>query len=218
MFRAILYTQWKWSRVLLLLAALLAFALPALSLQGVTGAGGDSWYGADLLGYLSSFGSIYPMLAAAIAVLVAVTAWAADHSGRHLYALSLPVQRWQFVLLRAGACLLLLSGPILALWLGALLAVSSSDIPLGLHAYPTLLALRFALATLVAFGFFFAISAGTARTAGMILGICLGLILAEVILGLVGSKVSILRPMLDALFTWPGPFDVFTGRWMLIDV
>ena len=45
MFRAILYTQWKWCRLVILLATLAAFALPLLSVQGARGPVG--YWGTD---------------------------------------------------------------------------------------------------------------------------------------------------------------------------
>jgi len=34
MFRAVLYTQWKWSRIILVLGTVAAFTIPLISLQG----------------------------------------------------------------------------------------------------------------------------------------------------------------------------------------
>ena len=34
MFRVMLYTQWKWSRLIILLGTIAAFALPIISMQG----------------------------------------------------------------------------------------------------------------------------------------------------------------------------------------
>src|SRR5205823_857995 len=110
--------------------------------------------------------TLYPVLAAALGLLVAIATWAPDHRGRHVHALSLPLPRWRYVLLRFGAGATLLAAPIVAVSAGALLATWSATIPAGLQGYPGALAIRFALAVLVAYAVFFAVSAGTARTAG----------------------------------------------------
>jgi len=34
----------------------------------------------------------------------------------------------------------------------------------------------------------------------------------------VGTDIDILKPIGVFLFDTPGPFDIFGGRWMLIDV
>src|SRR5919198_1084639 len=167
MFRAVLYAPWKWSRLIVVLGTVAAFAIPLLSLQGAARADRGALQAQELLRAVQSWGSLYPLLAVALGLLMAIAAWAADHRGRHIHALTLPIPRWRYVLLRFVAGAVLLAGPILAVMAGASLAVLFATLPAGLQAYPFALALRFALAVLVAFAVFFAISAGTARTAGI---------------------------------------------------
>lgn len=218
MFRAVLYVQWKWARLLVLVASFAVFALPLYSVQGVALVGAGKLTPTEFLDGHAAFGALYPLAAGLVALLIGLSAWAADHAGRHVYALSLPVPRWHFVLMRLGAGLVLLAVPTLALWFGALLSAAGTALPIGLQSYPTLLTLRFALAALISFGLFFAISSGTTRTAGWILGGLLAWVLAQLLLNAVGVKTDIVSPLLDRLTTWPGPFDVFTGRWVLLDV
>lgn len=217
MFRAILYTQWKWARLALLPVAVLGFLLPVLSVQDLR-AVQEGLSPARFLEGHAQMGALYPMLGALLALLLATSAWAADHAGRHVYALTLPIERGRLVLLRLGAGLVLLAIPFLTLWVGCLVAAVSAPIPVGLAAYPHLLALRFLLASIVAFAMFFAIAAGTARSAGWVLALLAAWALAQVLLSSAGSQVDLLTPVLDRVFTWPGPLDVFTGRWVLIDV
>ncbi len=217
MFRAVLFTQWKWARLTLLVLAVLSFGLPLLSVQGLHQVEEGLPAGVYLQAQ-TQMGSLYPMLAALIAVMLATSTWAADHAGRHVYAGALPVRRSRFVALRLAAGLALLAVPAFTLWIGGLLAAVSSPLPPGLQAYPNLLALRFLLAALVAFGFFFAIASGTARTAGWVLGLLAAWLLAQLLLSSAGSKVNIILPVIDWLVTWPGPFDIFSGHWVLIDV
>ena len=135
-----------------------------------------------------------------------------------MYALSLPVERWRYVLLRYGSGALLLVAPILSMWIGALLATASVELQVGLNAYPNSLALRFALAVFLSYSIFFAISSGTSRTAGYILTVIGGVVIAELLLNAVGAPAQLIDPLLNGVLNWPGPLEVFTGRWLLIDV
>lgn len=217
MFKAILFQQWKWTRLIVALGTVAAFTIPIFSLRSSTSAM-DHKEAAQFLGNLQGWGVFYPTLAGALGVLVAIALWTPDHRGRHVYSLALPIPRWRYVLLRYLAGLTLLAAPIVALSLGAILASATASLPVGLHSYPMGLAVRFALAVLVAFTLFFAVSSGTARTAATILGTLAGLVLIQVLLSAMGSQLNILMPIANALLTAPGPFAIFTGRWMLIDV
>src|SRR5207247_2566146 len=68
----------------------------------------------ELLQAVQSWGTLYPVLAAALGLLVAIATWAPDHRGRHVHALSLPLPRWRYVLLRFGAGAALLAAPVIA--------------------------------------------------------------------------------------------------------
>ena len=218
MFQVILYGQWKWSRLIVVVGTIAAFALPIISVQGATGGDASPLHAQELLRAVQSWGTLYPVLAAALGLLVAIATWAADHRGRHVHALTLPVPRWRYVLLRFGAGTTLLAAPILAVLVGALLATATATIPSGLQGYPIALALRFAVAVLVAFAVFFAISAGTARTAGIILGTMAALVLVQVLASLANIPLNLVDVLQVVILTWPGPLAVFTGRWMLVDV
>ena len=221
MFKVILQSHWSWSKLLLGPGIIAAFALPILAVQEA-GSLSDpqlsAWGTAGLLHEMEQWGIWYAALAAALGLAVATGAWGSDHRGGHVYALSLPLERWRYVLLRYGSGVVLLGAPIVFFWLGALLAAAAIELPDGLHAYPTTLAIRFALAALVAFSVFFAISAGTARTAGYILVVVGGLLAAKLLLNTAGAGFDPLAYVIDRLTYWPGPLQVFTGRWMLIDV
>jgi hypothetical protein len=218
MFRVILYSQWKWSRLIVVAGTIAAFALPVISMQGAAGADRSPLKAQELLSAAQSWGTLYPVLAAALGLLVAMATWAADHRGRHIHALTLPLPRWHYVLLRFGAGATVLIGPMVAVLLGAVLATATATIPAGLQAYPVALALRFVIAVLVAYAVFFAISAGTARTAGIILGAIGALILIQIFANLANVELDLLGKVQLVILNWPGPFAVFTGRWMLVDV
>src|SRR5881275_3174948 len=136
MFRVILYTQWKWSRLIVVLGSVAGFALPIISLQGAARPDASPLTPGDLLHTVQSWGVLYPVLAATLGLLVALATWAPDHRGRHVHALVLPLPRWRYVLLRFGAGMVLLAAPIVAVLAGALLATWTATIPVGLQGYP----------------------------------------------------------------------------------
>ena len=218
MFRVMLYSQWKWTRLIVALGSIAAFALPLVSVQGAARADSNPLQAGELLQAVQSWGTLYPVLAAALGLLVAIATWAPDHRGRHVHAMSLPLPRWRYVLLRFGAGTTLLAAPVIAVSAGALLAAWSATIPAGLQGYPVALAIRFALAVLVAYAVFFAVSAGTARTAGIILGLIGGVILVQIIAGVANVDLDLFGRVQVLVLNWPGPLAIFTGRWMLIDV
>jgi hypothetical protein len=218
MFRVMLYSQWKWSRLIVLLGSVAGFALPLISVHGAARADSSPLQAPELLHAVQSWGVLYPVLAATLGLLVAIASWTPDHRGRHVYALALPLPRWRYVLLRFGAGALLLAAPITAVLVGALLATSSAAIPAGLQGYPVALGVRFALAVLVAFAVFFAVSAGTARTAGIVLSLIGGVMLVQVIASVARVDLDLVGKLQLLVLNWPGPLAIFTGRWMLIDV
>jgi len=217
MYLAILGSQWRWSRLVVGFGTVAGFALPVLSLQGATRGQGAMPPDA-LLRLLQSWGILYPLLAALLGLLVAMAAWAPDHRGRHVHALSLPVPRWQYVLLRLAAGLTVLVPPVVAVLAGALLATSTAVIPAGLQGYAWALGLRFALAVLIAFSVFFAISGGTARTAGVILSLLALVLVVQLMVSAAGVELNLVGEVVQVMLDWPGPLAIFSGRWMLIDV
>jgi hypothetical protein len=218
MFRVVLYGQWKWSRIVVALGTVVGFALPILSVQGVTSEPTSALKAGELLGMMQSWGVLYPVLAAAIGLLVAIAAWAPDHRGRHVLALSLPLPRWRYVLLRFTAGLVLLVPAMLGVLAGAVLASATATLPPGLEAYPVALAIRFAFAVAVAYAVFFAVSAGTTKTAGIILAVIGAVIVVQVVASAAGIQLDLTGPLQAIVLNWPGPLAIFTGRWMLIDV
>lgn len=214
MFRAILLTQWKWTRMVVLFATVLAFSMPlfayAAARQTETARGfitaTQQWAGG------------YALLAAALGLLVALSAWQHDHQGRHVYALSLPVSRARYAGLRLGAGAVFLLPAIVALLLGALIVTFSGTIPDGLRAYPIALTLRFAFAAMLAYAIFFAIASSTPQTAGVILGLIAAVFFTQYLLTVFGNRIDLIGVITNFIFVRPGILSVFTGRWMLIDV
>lgn len=227
MFRQILYTQWKSGRVGLLALALGAFVLPLVSVQGL-GAGAaelETMRIAWILQAHGTWGPVFPAAAVLVGTVLAMNAWSWDHEGDHVYALSLPVARWKWALLKMGAGLVLLLVPVAAFGVGAGAAAAAVELPEGLRAYPAALGLRFLLAGLVSYGLIFALASGTVRTVvALLAAVSVGLI----VLMLLSDPLAHLVPGLDqwtlparvysALVSWPGPFEVYLGNWMLVDV
>ena len=119
-----------------------------------------------------------------------------------------------------GAGATLLAVPVVALGLGALVAALSVQLPSGIHAYPIQLTVRFALASLVCFSIFFAISIATKRAALAVLGVICGVLLADVLVLSLDFKdaVSVTGWLFQIVTTWPGPLAILMGRWALFDV
>ena len=214
MFAAVTKTQWKWTRAVVTLTTLIGFAIPLGSLETAR----NAYIPSDFIIRMQTWGAGYALLAAGTGLLVALAAWSHDHRGRHVYALSLPVSRARYALLRFGAGAIFLIPPVIAVLISASMVSMSSAIPSGLHAYPVALTLRFAFAAGVAYAVFFAISSATPKAAGMVLGAIAALFLAQFLVGLVSSRADVLGTVSNWVFVEPGVLSVFAGRWMLIDV
>ncbi|MDE3052248.1 MAG: hypothetical protein KGL38_00030 [Gemmatimonadota bacterium] len=214
MFKAILKTQWQWTRTAVLLAAIAAFTMPLLSMNSNV----PTIQPRSFISVMQTWGVGYVVLAATVGLAVAILAWSSDHRGHHVYALALPVARWRYVLLRFGAGVVFLVPVVAALGAGALLAVTMFPIPQGLHTYPWALTARFGFAALVAFAIFFAISSATARTAGYILGAIAGVIVVQFLADAAGLHWDVVSHAVDLVLAYPGVLSVFSGRWALVDV
>lgn len=221
MYKQVLKAQWLAARLPVVLLAVLAFALPLLtvtaggSLEGAPGERVALWLFAA-----QKIGVLFPGLALLLGLLLGIGSWAPDHLGKHVYALSLPVPRPMYVLLRFAAGVTLLAVPVAALGAGALLASVSVSLPGGIHAYPLQITLRFAVAALVCYAIFFAISIATKRAALAVLGVICGVLLADLVLAALGQGDSgtVTTTLFMLLTNWPGPLSILMGRWALFDV
>lgn len=228
MLRQFLYLHWKSARWAILLFTPVCFALPLLAVrfaqQNTRGIEPDFIAGA-LLMTLQVWVPLFPLIAGLAGVTLALTAWSWDHGNHHIYALSLPLARWEYALQKFLAGLVLLSVPVLALYIGALLGAGMIELPDGLRSYPFALGGRFLLAALIAYALIFALAAGTVKTTvrlvtAFVLFLVFGSLAAEFIQSALGlDRVYTPFHLMDAvLMRWPGPFHVFGGNWMLIDV
>ena len=228
MFKKILLVQWSAMKLPLLPMVIAAFALPLASVQGrfLLSLGTPTDRAASALMVLQPWLPFYPALAVIVGVSIALGIWAWDLQGKHVYALTLPMTRRHYVLLKmaAGASLVILPG--VALWIGAMAATASADVPSGLNVYPTAVAVRFGLASLLAYGATFALSAWSGRKALIVVSLVAGaLVLADVgvvaLSGTFAPELTGFSPtawVLESLSRTPGPFGLFTGNWSMIDV
>jgi hypothetical protein len=217
MFRALLWTQWRESRIGVLLLAAIALVLPVLSMNKV-GPATEPWHAWDLLSASMRWSASYPIVALVAAIVLATGAWRPDHRTRHVYALSLPIRRSRYLLLRYTAGLTLLLGIGAALLAGAAIAALRVNAPPLLHTYPVGLALRFCMAGLVAYTLLFSVSGLTPRAARMLAAVILLLIIASLVADLLALGWNPIESVMDALLSPYSPLSIFRARWMLIDV
>ncbi|MBX3173181.1 MAG: hypothetical protein KF709_02110 [Gemmatimonadaceae bacterium] len=215
-FAMILRTQWTWTRTALLSVTALAFLLPIILIRLYTLGGISSTLNAIV--EQTTLQTPLTLLAIIGPFVLAALPWAADAEAKHVYALSLPIPWREYVALRYGAGAVFLLLPALALYVSTLLLLSRVTLPDVLHAYPGALALRFLLASLVAYSATFALQYLAGRRGPAVL---LGVLVGAVLLGgvaVVSGHSSWIDAVQRGLIEWPGPFAVFVEPWVLIDV
>jgi hypothetical protein len=211
-FRPLLGLQWKASMwaVIVLLPLLAGLPIVVLNFGKRFSSDHFSNPAVDMVRAVELWSPVFPILAALTGAAFALAAWAWDHNTNHVYALTLPIERWRYALLKMTAGMLTLALPVLALFIGAVIATATTPLPNGLQAYPVSFAFRFLFAALIVYAIMFALAAGTMRTT---LRVALVLVVLITLGGLFAFDVIV-----RILATWPGPFAVFGGNWMLIDV
>lgn len=218
MFRQILFTNLRWTRLSLTALSVVAFIAPA----GLWRLANGIYHAPQApLVVRDGFVVLGPMLALLAFVtgfvLVAQT-WAEDSLSKHVYALSLPIPWSRYVGLRFGAGAVTLLLPTLALWLGSLFVLSQIELPVMLHAYPGTLALRFLLGALLSYALVFMIQYLSGRRAALVLlSLFIGVIVFSFGMAFTGNGAA-LSSATRWLLEWPGPLAVFAADWMLIDV
>jgi len=212
--------QWKTSAAAVALLAAAGFIVPLVTVQQAGFTVGDrrAWDLVVMLSTIESAGALFPIVAIILGLSLSVGAWSADHQGDHVYALTLPIPRWHYVLLRFGAGLVLIVPVTAAVALGCAVAIGSIDVPSGLQTYAGAITLRFGLAALVSYAVTFALAAGTKRTVAAVVGLILVLIAVTLLLESLGVGVNLVEIVANAVFRRPGPFEVLAGPWMLIGV
>ena len=219
-FTTILTMQWSRVRLAVILLALASFGLPAVIAGQRYIDATDAWARTQhLLDSAEYLGRLFPVLALLVGLLLGVAAWSDDQRMGHVYALSLPVSRERYVLLRFGAAGLLLMLPLAALLVGTLLATVSVTLPPGVNAYPLTLTARFGLAAITTYSVFFSLSIATRRAARLIALLLVLLVMGELLAYMLSSNgFSLIETVLNGITSWPSPFALLTGRWALFDV
>ncbi|MBW7933777.1 MAG: hypothetical protein H3C62_09245 [Gemmatimonadaceae bacterium] len=220
MFRAVFYTQWKWARPIIVLGALVAGYIPVEALRSMPFKSADTYYIPTLYQSVTTASVYYQLLALVIAVVVAISAWQADGQRQHVYAMSLPVPRWRFVLLRFGAGVALIGIVAAAVMLFGAVAAAIAPLPPMLHAYPVGLGVRFWLGALVPFSAIFALLASSPKRVRLIVVAFVVIVIVDMMLASVGvtQRPVILSSIFDAVYSGQGPLTAFLSKWMLIDV
>jgi hypothetical protein len=222
-----LYLQWKAARWVLFPFVLLAFALPLLAVQISVRSSmdqGSGVVGTWLVYALQLWMPAFPLVAAIVGFAAALSAWNWDHNVKHVYALSLPMTRARYAMLKMSAGIVSLLAPVAALLIGAVLATALVDMPEGLRAYPVQFTMRFLLAALLSYALGFALAAGTVRTTIIIvITLIVLLVFGTAAVGFIENvtRTQLFTPLdvLNELFiNWAGPFHVYGGGWTLIDV
>jgi len=215
MYQPMLFIHWKQASVPLLPFVVAAFGLPLVSVQGIDGdlGSGGLMAASSPLAMLSL--PVYPILAFLTGAGLALTSWNWDHQQNHVYALSLPLARWEYAMLKMGAGAVLGLIPVTALWIGAHVASAAVTLPVGLTAYPNELGLRFLLAVGLSYALVFAMAAGTMKTNLWVLS---GVMAAAVGGTWILAWFGLADAAVQMLWSAGGPFEVFTGNWALIDV
>jgi hypothetical protein len=217
MFGMILRTQWAWTRLTVAAISVVAFLAPAIvwraASQQVRGPQADVVvYGFGALGPLLSF------IALIGAFLIAAQPWTIDAETQHVYPLSLPIAWSRFVAMRFGAGVIFLLLPALGLYLGSLVVLTMIEMPPMLRGYPGALAIRFLLASAVAYAGTFALQYLAGRRAAVVaLGVMIVIGVAALATWALGAP-DVVSLVGRFLFVWPGPLAVFSEPWTLIDV
>jgi len=219
MFRAILYTQWKWARPVLVLAAVVAGWIPLQALRSAPYKTMGTYHIPSLYSSITAASTGYQFLALAVAVVIAISSWQADSTRQHVYALSLPIARWRFVLMRFGAGAALLGIVAAAVGVFGGVAAAIAPLPPMLHAYPVGLALRFWLGSLIPFGAIFALLTSNPRKVKWVVAGVVTVFAVDIMLASFGvTQAPLLKGVFEGLYAPGGPLTAFLTRWMLIDV
>lgn len=227
MLKSFMFMQWKASRWALAILIPLCLGLPIMVVRFAHQiAIGDvaSQPAVVMLMGLQIWLPVFPLLAVITGAAFALTAWVYDHNTNHVYALALPIDRWRYSLLKMSAAGIHLLIAVGALLLGSVIAVSTVSIPAGLRTYPIGFTIRFLLGAGVVFAVVFAMAAGTIRTTvRLLLAFIVIFIFGTVFVEYLNATFHFAVPtplsiLYDAMSSWAGPFSVFGGSWMLIDV
>jgi hypothetical protein len=217
MFEALLRQQFTLQRTELAALTIAGGAIVPLSLRGASIAGPLTE--AEVLLTLGMPLTILSVIFSVVTGLVlAIRAYTVDAQTRHTYALSLPITRGHYALLRAGTGLTLALIPLAAYGIGAFLTAASVPLPPELFAYPGGVTMRGALTVLMAYAFGFALQYGLGRHAGRVFIVVILLVGAVELIDQLVFRGQLTPDFWSAVVSETSPFAVFNSGWMLFDV
>ncbi|HEV8409137.1 MAG TPA: hypothetical protein VGQ30_01430 [Gemmatimonadaceae bacterium] len=221
MFRAMLWSQWKWSRGFLLLVVIVGVTLSIFVMRGQISFDGVGVYSIpDLLDRSRAFGVMFQLDATAAGLVLAIAAWQQDSRTRHVYALLLPVSRVWYAATRFACGLILLLIPALALAASTAIAGWLAPLPPVLHVYAIGLAARWLLAASTVYAIIFALVSASPRLIKRAVLAAAVIIVADLIYGglIDTTHHSLIGALMQSVFSRNGPYAPFLDGWMLIDV
>lgn len=219
MLTAILRMQWRASRLVLLIIALGLAIVPFQLLRSPEGTRGAYAIG-ELVNRSIMFGAVLQSSTVMLGLIIAMACWQSDLRTRHVYALSLPVARSKYVLMRFIAGLALHVPVAAVLAMAGVVAVAMAPLPPVLHAYPLALAFRWLLGGWTVFSLIFVLLSMSQRAARILVTVLLTVVVVDLALAALGVTDTpyLIESFVDFLKHEVGPFGSFASRWMLIDV
>jgi hypothetical protein len=162
-------------------------------------------------------GTMHLMGAIALGLYASIGTTEGDNSTKHIYALSLPVPRWHYLLLRFTAGLItVVVGTACWFAVDALLVLAIS-LPDGMQTYPFAINLRVLFAGALTFAVLYWLTiAGTRGIGALVIALLLLFAVSATSAGVAHSTTS--RVMWDILLAPASPLRIFLGPWSLIDV
>ena len=216
-YRALLSEQWKHQRVeLAVLAIASAAAIPVTLWTNAPGSYANR--PSVLLDSSAEIGIVAAPLALLVGLLLAGRPYALDSRLRHVYALSLPLPRARYALLRTVSGLTFSILPAAGFLIGAIVGAQVLPPNIAIRAYPALITVRFLLAAVLAFSVGFAVQYGLGKKAMrwvLIVAITIG---SVEVLGDLALHASVTGPFWDLLSGQGSPFRLLFSRWVLFDV
>lgn len=193
-------------------------ALPVLALR-VRDAGSLTMLQIEAIG--STLGLFSNVMSVTLGLFAAVATWSPDEQGKHVYALSLPVSRGQYVLLRLGIGGLVIVGCVGAQWVMLSIVGAWASPPAPVRSYAGLVAAR---ALVVATMAFLAASwawqvAGTpwVRRLGPGTKVVAALAAIGLMIGVLSADHPIAGTVRDALVADWSPLRLLLANWSLFD-
>ena len=222
--------HWKAAKWPMLPVLIAAFGLPMMAGRRAWGAeytvdslqAQSAW---SVVTDAAAYGVTFPILAAIAGSILGLTAWTWDHKYNHVYALSLPISRWKYAVMKFGGGVILIGATTATFGAGAGLSAALANLPTGLQTYAGALSAHFFVATLSAYALLFALASGTIRTATIVIGSVVAFAaFGDGIFALLGNlwaplgQVNIAQLAYLLLIDNGGPLSVFASNWMLFDV